>query len=92
MPTIQTNIPADHRIFGLAQDNQFRVILYDGPHRPGNRFVTARTLRHLASELLHSWEHPITLEERDVIEELEAGREMPCEDCGGTAFDLGQTN
>jgi|HubBroStandDraft_4_1064222.scaffolds.fasta_scaffold186795_2 hypothetical protein len=94
MPTTHTSTTsADHRIFGLTSDNQVRVNLYNGPgsHRPGNRysFVWAKTLGDLAYKLEHIWEQPITPEEWDAIEELEAGAEMPCEDCAGLGYDLG---
>lgn len=79
----------DHRIFGLDLQNRFRANLYNGAGYPeaGKLYswVTGNSERHLANKLAEQWEQPLTEEEWETLEALQAETiEIPCEDCGGS--------
>jgi hypothetical protein len=98
MPITQASTPdfSDHRIFGYDLSGQIRVSLFNGPacHAPGQRYswTWAPTARELAGKLERLWEQPVSDDEWEAIEQLEASMnevEVSCDDCGGTGIDAG---
>jgi hypothetical protein len=93
----QTSTP-DFRTFGFTEDGQLRANLYNGTNSPDAgalySWVCADTDRQLANKLADQWEEPLTDEEWDVLEQLEAAAEVEidCEYCGGSGRDPGSLN
>ena len=98
MPTTQasTNTFPDHRIFGFDQRGQLRANLHNSPasHAPGALYswLTCATVDQLASKLADQWEQPLSENEWNAIEQLEASNaefELDCDECGATGVDPG---
>jgi hypothetical protein len=103
MPTEQSITPIlsaqrDQRIFGFTVTGQIRANLHNSPasYAPGALYswLTCATIDQLAHKL-ESWNddpQPVTEEEFDTLEQLEAANaefEIDCEDCGATGVDPG---
>jgi hypothetical protein len=89
----------DHRIFGFTELGQLRANLHNGPDSfaPGALYswLTSPTVDQLASKLADQWEQPLSEDEFDVLEQLEASMaelELDCDDCGGSGVDPGGLN
>jgi hypothetical protein len=90
--------PADHRIFGFTELGQLRVSLHNSADTldAGAIYSWIVGTEHQIVTKLENWySQPLSAEEWDVIEQLEAETEaepMACEDCGGTGRDPGSLN
>jgi hypothetical protein len=101
MPTTQASTPTfpDHRIFGYDQRGQLRANLHNSAasHAPGAFYswVTCTTVDQLASKLADQWEQPLSDDEFEVLEQLEASNaefELDCDECQATGVDPGGLN
>ena len=101
MPITQastTTFP-DHRIFGFDHQGQLRANLHNGltSHAPGVLYswVWAPTSGQLADKLARLWEQPLTEDEWEAVEQLEAANsefELDCDECAATGIDPGGLN
>jgi hypothetical protein len=98
MPITQattTTFP-DHRIFGLDQRGQLRANLHNSAasRAPGALYswTWAPTVKQLAGKLSDLWEQPLSDNEFEVLEQLEASNsefEIDCDECLATGVDPG---
>ncbi len=83
MPITQasTTTFSDHRIFGFDQYGQIRANLHNSPasHAPGAMYswLTCATVDQLANRLAALWEQPLSQDEFEVLEQLEASNDEP---------------
>jgi hypothetical protein len=93
-----TSEQADYRVFGITLDGQLRANLHNSAAAPdaGALYSWIVGTEEQVAEKLRGWyDQPISAEEWDFIEQLEAETEadaMACEDCGGTGRDPGSLN
>ncbi len=86
----------DHRIFGFDQRGQLRANLHNShaSHAPGALYswTWAPTVEQLAGKLSDFWEQPLSDDEFEVLEQLEASNtefELDCDQCNATGVDPG---
>lgn len=92
---------ADHRVFGFTESGHLRVNLHNGPGLPGPgamySWITG-PIEQVANKLEVWYDQPLSTDEADVIEQLEATPEtetelsIVCEDRGGSGRDIGSLN
>jgi hypothetical protein len=80
---------ADHRVFGFTESGHLRVNLHNGldSQEAGAMYswVVCATVDQLAGKLEHLWEQPLSDDEFEVLEELEASNsESRCSRCNGS--------